>query len=311
MQCALCVPAGFIKTIALNFCEKNSLLLEKTFLGYIVAWTIVLLLPAKMLSFCSCHVLLVKTGRSSSCLNCSLTGRRCWENRTVTTLSSLHCTAFASLFLLFALSLSLFSFQRLSLLRWQVSQGLPLVLTKDCLLEEQLAHVTFIMTYLYSPNQPGKAGKGLFIISPQVQLLHFEMTWTLNYFVKMLLISKVMKLFIWILPLLFLFLFIADGINVNCKNRHGMVISTWCYKITQIHDIFLKGVSGAKNAFVRNKTMQTFTWNQAIPHLRHFNNATKPPCILLLGVYSSDTAGFRDERLGMVGVGGCGGGVWK
>lgn len=47
--------------------------------------------------------------------------------------------------------------------------------------------------------------------------------------------------------------------------------------------------------------MQTFTWNQAIPHLRHFNNATKPPCILLLGVYSSDTAGFRDERLGMVG----------
>lgn len=46
--------------------------------------------------------------------------------------------------------------------------------------------------------------------------------------------------------------------------------------------------------------MQTFSWNQAIPHLRHFNNATKPPCILLLGVYSSDIAGFRDERVGVV-----------
>lgn len=73
-------------------------------------YSIVLLLSATVLSFCSCHVLLVETGRSNSCLNCSLTGRRCWENQTVTTLSLLHCTAFSPLLLLFALSLSLFFF---------------------------------------------------------------------------------------------------------------------------------------------------------------------------------------------------------
>lgn len=97
-------------------------------------YSIVLLLSATVLSFCSCHVLLVETGRSNSCLNCSLTGRRCWENQTVTTLSLLHCTAFSPLLLLFALSLSLFFFLWLSFslnpyfvmprLKWQVSEGL-------------------------------------------------------------------------------------------------------------------------------------------------------------------------------------------
>lgn len=95
----------------------------------------VLLLSATMLSFCSCHVFLVETGRSNSCLNCSLTGRRCWENQTETTLSLLHCTAFSSLSSLFALSLSpslpLFAFSLTDFffsvdpyftwLKWQVS----------------------------------------------------------------------------------------------------------------------------------------------------------------------------------------------
>lgn len=43
-------------------------------------------------------------------------------------------------------------------------------------------------------------------------------------------------------------------------------------------------------------------WNQAVLHLRHSNNATKSPCILLLGVYSTDSIGFRDERAGVGGM---------
>ena len=112
--------------------ERSSL-----YIGTIALWCY---FSATVLSFCSRHVLSVETGGSNSCLNCSLTGRRCWENQTVTTLSPLHCTAFSSLFLcsLPSPSLSLFflpdsfSFyfgpliQYCPLLKWQVSEGLLL-----------------------------------------------------------------------------------------------------------------------------------------------------------------------------------------
>lgn len=57
-------------------------------------------------------------------------------------------------------------------------------------------------------------------------------------------------------------------------------------------------VSGIKS-LCEKQTHANLPWNQAVPHLRHSNNATKPPCILLLGVYSSDSIGFRDERAGV------------
>lgn len=65
--------------------------------------------------------------------------------------------------------------------------------------------------------------------------------------------------------------------------------------------IFLKLVFFGGNVFVRKQNPANLPWNQAIPHLRCSNNATKPPCILLLGVYSFNTTGFKDERAGAGG----------
>lgn len=45
----------------------------------------------------------------------------------------------------------------------------------------------------------------------------------------------------------------------------------------------------------KKKNMPTFFLNQAIPRARHFNSATKPPCALLPGVYSSDTAEMKER----------------
>lgn len=87
--------SGLLLHQSLEFLWGNSCPLGKSCLYW--HYSIVLLLSAKALSCCSCHVLVVETGRSNSCLNCSLTGRRCWEDQTVTTLSLLHCTAFAFL----------------------------------------------------------------------------------------------------------------------------------------------------------------------------------------------------------------------
>ena len=101
------------------------------------------------LSPCSCHVLLVETDRSNSCSNCSLTGRRCWESQTETTLSLLHCTTFpspsCSLPPLFLFSLTW------AHLKWQVSEGLlshwikTLTLVKSQHVLQSLRHLCTIL----------------------------------------------------------------------------------------------------------------------------------------------------------------------
>ena len=53
----------------------------------------------------------------------------------------------------------------------------------------------------------------------------------------------------------------------------------------------------AKNILCEKQNHANLPWNQAIPHLRRPNNATKPPCILLLGIYGTDSIGFRDESV--------------
>lgn len=93
----------------------------------------------------------------------------------------------------------------------------------------------------------------------------------------------------------------------NCSRiRHGVVITTFPYKIMQIDNTMLSSSNGSflvsgKKCLCEKQIHANLPWNQAVSHLKHSNNATKAPCILLLGVYSSDSIGFRDERAGVGG----------